>query len=78
MHVRKILQSLTLTGFVFGLVGFLYIAGNAWFHPESLSWPLTHHFLWPREDDFAVMCFATSAGSFFVYNLIKDDPKTKK
>lgn len=76
---RNILQSATLTGFVFGVLGFVYIAGNAWFHPESLAWPLTHHFAFPREDDFAIICFATAMVSFFIYNLIKDDvTKTKQ
>lgn len=73
MTARKFFESLTLTGFVFGVLGFIYIAGNAWFHPETLSWQLTHFAPYPREDTFGVICFATAMICFFVYNLIKRD-----
>lgn len=68
----KFFQSLTLTLFVFGFAGWAYIAMNAIFHPVSLSWPLTHLLPYPREDTFGIVCFALSAVSFFIYNLIKD------
>lgn len=73
--VRKVVESAALTGFVFGVLGFIYIAGNAWFHPESLSWPLTHLLPYPREDVFAMCCFAVGAVCLFVYNLVKIDRK---
>jgi hypothetical protein len=68
----KIIRSLLLTLFVFGLAGWIYIALNAVFHPESLSWPLTHLAPWPREDTFGIVCFTVSAVSFFFWNIVKD------
>ncbi len=76
ISLMKIIRSLLLTLFVFGFAGWVYIAGNAWFHPESLSWPLTHHLPYPREDDFAIACFVVSFISFFIWNLIKETPKS--
>lgn len=73
MTIRKLLQAGTLTGFVFGVLGFIYIAGNSWFHPESLSWPLTHFFSYPREDTSGALAFVVAMVSFFSYNLLKDD-----
>jgi hypothetical protein len=75
MHKKQMLiiaRSLTLTGFVFGVLGFCYIAGNAWFHPESLSWPLTHFLTFPREDTFGACCFGVAMICFFVYNIIRE------
>jgi hypothetical protein len=72
MQNRRALEALLLTLFVFGLAGWIYIAGNAWFHPESLSWPLTHLMPWPREDTFGIVCFAVSFVSFFLWDLIKE------
>ncbi len=73
MKIIKIARALSLTGFVFGVLGFMYIAGNAWFHPKSLSWPLTHFYSFPREDTFGAFCFGTAMISFFIYNLLKQD-----
>ena len=75
MTVLKLVRALTLTGFVFGVLGFLYIVGNSWFHPETLSWPLTHFLPYPREDTFGALCFAEAMVSFFIYNLLKSDDK---
>lgn len=71
----KILRSVLLTGFVFGLLGFMYIAGNAWLHPETLPLPLTHFLSFPREDTFGAICFATSMMCFFVYNIVNQGKK---
>ncbi len=71
MNLRYI-KALTLTLFVFGFAGWIYIAENAVFHPETLSWGLTHFSSFPREDTFGAVCFAVSFVSFFIYNLIKD------
>lgn len=68
----KLFRSLLLTLFVFGFAGWVYIAGNAWFHPESLAWPLTHFAPWPREDTFGAVCFAVSFISFFFWNYTRD------
>jgi hypothetical protein len=72
MKIRRIIRAAALTMFVFGVLGFTYIAGNAWFHPESLPWPLTHFLAFPREDTFAVMCFGLGAAGLFVYDLMRD------
>lgn len=69
----KIVRSLLLTLFVFGFAGWAYIAMNAVFHPESLSWQLTHLTPWIREDTFGIICFGTSAVSFFFFNLTKKE-----
>jgi hypothetical protein len=67
--MRTVLIPLLLTLWVYGLLGWLYIALNAVVHPESLSWPLTHFLPFPREDTFGTVCFAVSAISFFVWNI---------
>jgi hypothetical protein len=67
----KVVRALSLTLFVFGLVGFIYIAGNAWFHPETLSMGLTHFASWPREDTSGMISFAVSLISFFIWNLVR-------
>lgn len=76
MSLRKIFQSLTLTGFVFGFAGWVYIVINSEVHIETLHMQLTHFASWPHEDTFGAICFATSIICFFVYNLIKDDRTT--
>jgi hypothetical protein len=75
MSKKKIAQSLSLTFFVFGFAGWIYIAENAVFHPDTLHLHLTHFASWPHEDTFGAICFAVSFISFFVYNLIKDQPR---
>lgn len=67
------LRSFFLTLFVFGLLGWMYIAMIAIFHPETLHLPLTHFVDFPREDTFGAACFAISLVSFFIWNLIKKD-----
>jgi hypothetical protein len=69
----KLIRSLSLTLFVFGLLGWLYIASNAVFHPESLSWPLTHFLPYPREDTAGIVSFFVSFVSFFVWNYTKEN-----
>lgn len=73
MYYMKILRALSLTLFIFGLIGWSYIAVNAWVHPQTLSWQLTHFAPWPREDTFGIVSFAVSFISFFVWNLTKDN-----
>lgn len=70
-NIYRIVKAGSLTLFVHTFAGWAYIAGNAMFHPESLSWPLTHLLSWPREDTFGIICFAVSILSFFVWNLIR-------
>lgn len=71
----KFVRALSLTIFVFGFAGWVYIAGNAVFHPETLSWPLTHFAPWPREDTFGAVCFGSSFIAFFVWNYTRPTKK---
>jgi hypothetical protein len=67
----RTLQATLLTIFVHSFVGWLYIAGNAIAHPETLPLPLTHLAPWPREDTFGIACFALSIVSFFAWNMVR-------
>ena len=71
--MRKIVQAASFTLFIFGLLGWLYIAAIALVHPETLSIQLTHFVPWPREDTFGAVSFALSFISFFIWNLVKDN-----
>lgn len=69
----KIIQTLSKTLFVFGLLGWLYIVGVALVHPQTLQLQLTHFASWPREDTFGEVSFIVSFISFFIWNLTKKD-----
>jgi hypothetical protein len=69
----KYLKPLFLSLFVFGLLGWIYIAINAEVHPATLALPLTHLLDFPREDTFGAICFFTSFVSFFVWNVLKEN-----
>ena len=71
--MRKIVKAASFTFFVFGLLGWLYVATVALVHPETLSIQLTHFAPWPREDTFGISCFIVSFISFFIWNLVKDN-----
>ena len=71
--MRKIFQAASFTFFIFGLIGWLYIAAVALVHPETLKLQLTHFTPWPREDTFGIVSFAVSFVSFFIWNLVKDN-----
>ena len=71
--MRKIVKAASFTLFVFGLLGWLYIVLSATFHPETLSWQLTHFAPWPREDTFGAASFTVSFISFFIWNIVKDN-----
>jgi hypothetical protein len=73
MKHMRIIRSLSLTLFVFGLLGWIYIATNAATHPETLELPLTHLLPFPREDTFGILCFLVSFISFFVWNFVRDN-----
>lgn len=70
--MKKFFQAATFTLFFYGFFGWLYIAGSAHLHPETLAWPLTHFASWPREDTFGAACFAVSFVSLFAYMMIRD------
>lgn len=63
MHI---FQSILKTAWVYSTAGGLYICVNAWVHPESLSWQLTHLTPWIREDTFGIICLLVSALSYFL------------
>ena len=69
---KKLIKSASLTVFVFGLLGWIYIALIALIHPETLTIQLTHLTPWIREDTFGMLSFTVSFFSFFIYNLVKD------
>lgn len=69
----KLIKALSFTLFVFGLLGWLYIATAAMVHPETLTIQLTHLTPWIREDTFGIICFGVSFVSFFIWNLVKDN-----
>ena len=71
--MKKIVKVASFTLFIFGLLGWLYIATVALIHPQTLKLQLTHFTPWPREDTFGIVSFAVSFVSFFIWNLIKDD-----
>ena len=71
--MRKMVKAASFTFFIFGLLGWLYIAAVALVHPETLSIQLTHFAPWPREDTFGAVSFAVSFISFFIWNLVKDN-----
>lgn len=70
--IKRTIRALSLTGFVHGMVGFLYIATSAMVHPQTLSIQLSHLTPWIREDTFGFLCFAISIISLFTYNMVKE------
>ena len=71
MLVIKFIRAVSLSLFVFGLLGWFYIAVNAWVHPRTLPLPLSHLTPWIREDTFGAICFVVSFFSFLVWILTK-------
>ena len=53
--MRKIVKAASFTLFIFGLLGWLYIAAISLVHPETLPIQLTHFATWPREDTFDIV-----------------------
>lgn len=73
--MKKIISALSFTVFVFGFAGWIYIAQNAVFHPETLALPLTHLAPFPREDTFGTVCFALSFVALFTYMYLREDSR---
>jgi hypothetical protein len=74
MHI---FQAFLKTVWLYGLAGGLYICVNAWVHPESLSWQVTHLTPWLREDTFGIISFGASALAFFILQTLGKSSKTK-
>jgi hypothetical protein len=71
--MRRILRAFSFSVFVFGFMGWFYIAQNAVHHPETLALPLTHLLPYPREDTFGIVCFGLSFIALFVYMYLRED-----
>jgi small-conductance mechanosensitive channel len=67
----RFIRSLSFTLFVFGLLGWFYIAVNAWVHPETLPLAVTHLTPWLREDTLGIICFIVAFVSFFIWLFTK-------
>ena len=52
---------------LYGLLGWLYIAGNVIANPNTLHLPLTHLSTGPSESQFGAVCFVLSALSACVF-----------
>ena len=63
----KLIRSLSLSLFIFGLIGWFYIAVSAWVHPASLTWAFTQTTLSIRQDTFGIISFFVSFVSFFIW-----------
>jgi hypothetical protein len=72
MTPRSFVAALAATLALYGFLGWAYIAMNAVFHPESLSWPLTHFLSYPREDTFGIASFLVSGTAFFVWRIMRE------
>lgn len=72
--MKRFIRALSFTVFVFGFAGWIYIAQNAVYHPETLPLPLTHLLPYPREDIFGIVCFGASFIALFVYRFLKEEP----
>jgi hypothetical protein len=71
--IMRLFQAALKTIWLYSLGGGLYICVNAWVHPESLSWQLTHLTPWIREDTFGMLCFITSAIAYFLLQIVRHD-----
>jgi hypothetical protein len=71
MDKKEIIRKLVFSVWLYSTLGGMYIVVNSWVHPESLSWPLTHHFIWPREDNFGMFSWIVSFFSFIVWQLLR-------
>ncbi|MGH2363671.1 MAG: hypothetical protein ACRDGF_11145 [Chloroflexota bacterium] len=71
--MRRLLEAVALTIFLFGLLGWGYIVLVALVHPQTLHLQLTHLLPWPREDTFGEGAFAASFIAFFGWRLLRPD-----
>ncbi len=74
----KYFQPFLRTTWLYCLMGGIYICVNAWVHPYTLPWQLTHLTPWIREDTFGMVCFTLSALAFFGLEVIKRSEQKAK
>jgi len=72
MKLKSIIKALSLSVFVFSLLGWLYVAAVALIHPETLSIQLSHLTPWIREDTFGIISWIVSFFSFLIWNLVRE------
>ncbi len=71
---KKIVKVAAQTGFVFGLLGWLYVIAMQIAHPESVTWTLVW---WSslRLDQFGEFCFVVAIAAFFVWRFVHEKEK---
>ena len=72
MDIRKLIERIALTIFVFSLLGGIYIILVSFFRVETLTIQLSHLTPWIREDTFGVFSFIVSFFSFLIWNLTRE------
>jgi len=70
-NIRRLLERISFAIFLFCLIGFIYVIGNLWIHPHTMTMPLTHWTMFIREGEFGILCFVVSFFSFLVWNLLR-------
>jgi len=71
MELKKIIERLAFTFFLFSSLGGFYIIAVALVHPQTLPIQLTHLTPWIREDTFGMISWNISFISFLIWNLIR-------
>ena len=72
VFLKKIIERTSFAIFLFCLIGFIYVIGNLWIHPHTMTMPLTHWTLFIQEDEFGILCFIISFLNFLIWNNIRD------
>jgi hypothetical protein len=72
---KILLRSVTLSAWIFGLLGWVYAVAIQLRYPEALALPLAHFSFWPfsmRLDTFGILCFALSWVMVILWRLLGD------
>jgi len=72
MKIRKLIERIALTIFVFSLLGGIYIILVSFFRAETLTIQLSHLTPWIREDTFGILSWIVSFFSFLIWNLTRE------
>ena len=72
INLKRVVESVGLTAFLFGLFGWLYIVVVRFVSPKTLTIQLSHLTPWIREDTFGMLSFVVSGMGFFIWNLVKE------
>ena len=71
MEIKKLIERIALTIFVFSLFGGVYIILVSFFRAETLTIQLSHLTPWIREDTFGILSWIISFFSFLIWNLTR-------